>query len=36
VIVPGGTELITAGMVHLALEQVDTSIIVDTPVQAVS
>jgi predicted NBD/HSP70 family sugar kinase len=36
VLVPGGTELITAGMVHLALEQVDTSIIVDTPVQAVS
>ena len=36
VIVPGGTELIVAGMVHLALEQVDASIGVETPVQAAS
>jgi predicted NBD/HSP70 family sugar kinase len=34
VIVPGGTELIVAGMVHLALEQVDVSIAVDASVQA--
>jgi predicted NBD/HSP70 family sugar kinase len=36
VIVPGGTELIVAGMVHLALEQVDVSIAVDASVQALS
>jgi predicted NBD/HSP70 family sugar kinase len=36
VIVRGGTELIVAGMVHLALEQVDVAIAVETPVQAVS
>jgi predicted NBD/HSP70 family sugar kinase len=36
VIVPGGTELIVAGMVHLALEQVDVSIAVDASVQAAS
>jgi hypothetical protein len=35
VIVPGGTELIVAGMVHLALEQVDVSIAVEA-VQAAS
>jgi len=35
VIVPGGTELITVGMVHLALEQVDNSVVVHFPVQAV-
>lgn len=36
VLVPGGSELIAAGMVHLALEQVDASIVVDPPAQAVS
>jgi hypothetical protein len=36
VIVPGGTELIVAGMVHLALERVDTSIAVEASVQAAS
>ena len=29
VVVPGGTDLITAGMVHLALEQVDASVVAD-------
>lgn len=32
IIVPGGTELIVAGMVHLALERVDISIAVDASV----
>jgi predicted NBD/HSP70 family sugar kinase len=36
VIVPGGTELIVAGMVHLALERVDMSIAADASVQAAS
>ncbi len=36
VIVRGGTELIVAGMVHLALEQVDVSIAVEASVQAAS
>lgn len=36
VIVRGGTELIVAGMVHLALEQVDVSVAVDASVQAAS
>jgi predicted NBD/HSP70 family sugar kinase len=36
VIVPGGTELIVAGMVHLALERADTSIAVEASVQAAS
>jgi hypothetical protein len=36
VIVPGGTELIVAGIVHLALEQVDVSIAVEPSVQAAS
>lgn len=36
VLVPGGLELITAGMVHLALEQVDASVVVESPVPAVS
>ena len=36
VIVRGGTELIVAGIVHLALEQVDVSIAVEPSVQAAS
>jgi predicted NBD/HSP70 family sugar kinase len=36
VIVPGGTELIVAGMVQLALERVDMSIAVEAPVHAAS
>jgi predicted NBD/HSP70 family sugar kinase len=36
VIVPGGTELIVVGMVHLALERVDMSIAVEALVQAAS
>jgi predicted NBD/HSP70 family sugar kinase len=33
VVIPGGTELITAGMVQLALEQLDAAILAETPVQ---
>jgi predicted NBD/HSP70 family sugar kinase len=36
VIVKGGTELIVAGIVHLALEQVDVSLAVEPSVQAAS
>lgn len=34
VVVPGGTEMIVTGMVHLALEQVDSKIVDDTLVNA--
>jgi predicted NBD/HSP70 family sugar kinase len=36
VIVPGGTELIVTGIVHLALEQVDLAVAAEAPVQAAS